>query len=143
MANCKASTREQDTLLFCGSVIKNVRDQKTFSFQTLYTESTGKKNPNKAYKLRDALVGTGIIKARHDGTYCLSKKEYDPLEVLHVVTDYLKKAKDAVNETHPEPVQEVKEEAIDPQLQLFMDMADLFKRAKQQGIKLSINISND
>ena len=141
MANCKASTREQDTLLFCGSVIKNVRDHKTFSFQTLYTEATGKKNPNKAYKLRDALVGTGIIKARHDGTYCLSKKEHDPLDVLQLVTEYLKKT--VVNETHPEPVQEVREESVDPQLQLFMDMADLFKRAKQQGIKLSINISND
>ncbi len=77
MANISVSARVQDTALFCGAVIRNVREDKTFSFQALYTEVTGKKNPNKAYKLRDALVTAKVIKQGDNGKYYLIRKRTD------------------------------------------------------------------
>ena len=90
MANITNSKREQDTALFCGAVIKCIRENVTFSFQSLYTEKTGKKNPNKAYKLRDALIATEIIKRHKDGTYYLPKKSYDSTEVVKTILSYMK-----------------------------------------------------
>lgn len=89
MANVSFSARKQDTALFCGAVIKNVRENKTFSFQTLYTEVTGKRNPNKAYKLRDALVAINVVKTHRDGTYYLARKKYDAVEITEEILSYL------------------------------------------------------
>lgn len=94
MANISASARAQDTALFCGAVIRNVRENKTFSFQTLYTEVTGKKNPNKAYKLRDALVAIDAIRTHRDGTYYLVRKKYDAAEITEEILAYLQSLKD-------------------------------------------------
>lgn len=94
MANISASARAKDTMLFCGAVIKNVRENKTFNFQALYEEVTGKKNPNKAYKLRDALVATGVIKKHRDGSYYLTHQNFDSTKVVADVTAWLKANKD-------------------------------------------------
>lgn len=96
MANISASARAKDTMLFCGAVIKNVRENKTFNFQALYEEVTGKKNPNKAYKLRDALVATGVIKKHRDGSYYLTHQNFDSTKVVADVTAWLKANKETV-----------------------------------------------
>lgn len=93
MANISASARAKDTMLFCGAVIKNVRDHKTFSFQSLYVEATGKRNPNKAYKLRDALIAVGVIKKHRDGSYYLTHQNFDSAKVVADVTKWLEENK--------------------------------------------------
>jgi hypothetical protein len=96
MANISASARAKDTMLFCGAVIRNVRENKTFSFQSLYVEATGKRNPNKAYKLRDALIAVGVIKKHKDGSYSLTHQNFDSTKVVADVTEWLDAHKETV-----------------------------------------------
>lgn len=107
MANKRQARTLQDTAVFCGAVIKNVRNGKEFSFQKLYTEVTGKQNPNRAYLLRDALVATKVIHVRRDKSLCLSKENWDNNEV---VTNVLK----WIDERNTTPKEEKKEEPVYP-----------------------------
>lgn len=103
MANRRQSRTLQDTAVFCGAVIKNVRNGKEFSFQKLYTESTGKQNPNRAYLLRDALVATKVIHVRRDKSLCLTKENWDNNEVVTAVLNW-------IDEKNITPKEEKKEE---------------------------------
>lgn len=103
MANKRQARTLHDTALFCGAVIKNVRNGKEFSFQKLYTEVTGKQNPNRAYLLRDALVATKVIHVRRDKSLCLTKENWDNNEV---VTNVL----NLIDERNTTPIEEKKEE---------------------------------
>jgi hypothetical protein len=91
MANKRQARTLQDTAVFCGAVIKNVRNGKEFSFQKLYTEVTGKQNPNRAYLLRDALVATKVIHVRRDKSLCLTKENWDNNEVVTAVLEWIDK----------------------------------------------------
>lgn len=103
MANKRQARTLQDTAVFCGAVIKNVRNGKEFSFQKLYTEATGKQNPNRAYLLRDALVATKVIHVRRDKSLCLTKENWDNNEVVTNVLNW-------IDERSTAPVEEKKEE---------------------------------
>lgn len=103
MANKRQARTLQDTAVFCGAVIKNVRNGKEFSFQKLYTEVTGKQNPNRAYLLRDALVATRVIHVRRDKSLCLTKENWDNNEVVTAVLNW-------VDEKNTTPKEEKKEE---------------------------------
>lgn len=107
MTNKRQARTLQDTAVFCGAVIKNVRNGKELSFQKLYTEVTGKQNPNRAYLLRDALVATKVIHVRRDKSLCLSKENWDNNEV---VTNVLK----WIDERNTTPKEEKKEEPVYP-----------------------------
>lgn len=105
MANNKRQARTlQDTAVFCGAVIKNVRNGKEFSFQKLYTEVTGKQNPNRAYLLRDALVATKVIHVRRDKSLCLTKENWDNNEVVTAILNW-------IDERNTTPKEEKKEES--------------------------------
>lgn len=91
MGNVKASSREQDVRLYCGAVIRNIRNKKEFSFQTLYEETCGKKNPNKAYRLRDALLAKKYIIKHSDGSYSLKHENNDSDKIVADVMEYMKK----------------------------------------------------
>lgn len=129
MANKRKSEVLQDTTIFCGAVIKNIRNGKTFSFQTLYTESTGKKNPNRAYLLRDALVATGIIHVRRDKTLSLTKENYDSTKVVNDVLSWVasKDRKNSPKETIPS--QEF--------FKLFIQLKAL---AEKEGVTITLNM---
>ena len=103
MANKIQARTLQDTAVFCGAVIKNIRNHNEFSFQKLYTEVTGKQNPNRAYLLRDALVATKVIHLRRDKSLCLTKENWDNNEVVTAVLNWI----DGKNTT---PKEEKKEE---------------------------------
>lgn len=103
MTNKRQARTLQDTAVFCGAVIKNVRNGKEFSFQKLYTESTGKQNPNRAYLLRDALVATKVIHVRRDKSLCLTKENWDNNEVVTAVLNW-------IDEKNITPKEEKKEE---------------------------------
>lgn len=103
MTNKRQARTLQDTAVFCGAVIKNVRNGKEFSFQKLYTEVTGKQNPNRAYLLRDALVATKVIHVRRDKSLCLSKENWDNNEVVTAVLNW-------IDEKNITPKEEKKEE---------------------------------
>jgi hypothetical protein len=107
MANKRQARTLQDTAVFCGAVIKNVRNGKEFSFQKLYTEVTGKQNPNRAYLLRDALVATKVIHVRRDKSLCLSKENWDNNEVVTNVLNW-------IDERNTTPKEEKKEEPVYP-----------------------------
>lgn len=108
MANNKRQARTlQDTAVFCGAVIKNVRNGKEFSFQKLYTEVTGKQNPNRAYLLRDALVATKVIHVRRDKSLCLTKENWDNNEVVTGVLKW-------IDNRDTTPKEEKKEEPVYP-----------------------------
>lgn len=108
MANNKRQARTlQDTAVFCGAVIKNVRNGKEFSFQKLYTEVTGKQNPNRAYLLRDALVATKVIHVRRDKSLCLTKENWDNNEVVTGVLKW-------IDNRYTTPKEEKKEEPVYP-----------------------------
>lgn len=120
MANKRQARTLQDTAVFCGAVIKNVRNGKEFSFQKLYTEVTGKQNPNRAYLLRDALVAIQVIHVRRDKSLCLTKENWDNNEVVTSVLNWI----DERNTTSKE---EKKEEPVYP----------LAKKEVKRGILLS------
>lgn len=103
MTNKRQARTLQDTAVFCGAVIKNVRNGKEFSFQKLYTESTGKQNPNRAYLLRDALVATKVIHVRRDKSLCLTKENWDNNKVVTAVLNW-------IDEKNITPKEEKKEE---------------------------------
>lgn len=103
MTNKRQARTLQDTAVFCGAVIKNVRNGKEFSFQKLYTEATGKQNPNRAYLLRDALVATKVIHVRRDKSLCLTKENWDNNEVVTAVLNW-------IDERSTTPKEEKKEE---------------------------------
>lgn len=107
MANKRQARTVQDTAVFCGAVIKNVRNGKEFSFQKLYTEVTGKQNPNRAYLLRDALVATKVIHVRRDKSLCLTKENWDNNEVVTAVLNW-------IDERNTTPKEEKKEEPVYP-----------------------------
>lgn len=107
MANKIQARTLQDTAVFCGAVIKNVRNSREFSFQKLYTEVTNKRNPNRAYLLRDALVATKVIHVKRDKSLCLTKENWDNNEV---VTNVLK----WIDERDTTPKEEKKEEPVYP-----------------------------
>jgi hypothetical protein len=107
MTNKRQARTLQDTAVFCGAVIKNVRNGKEFSFQKLYTEVTGKQNPNRAYLLRDALVATKVIHVRRDKSLCLSKENWDNNEVVTNVLNW-------IDERNTTPKEEKKEEPVYP-----------------------------
>ena len=90
MGNVKASSREQDVRLYCGAVIRNIRNKEEFSFQTLYEQTCGKKNPNKAYRLRDALLATKYIIKHSDGLYSLKHENNDSNKIVADVMEYMK-----------------------------------------------------
>lgn len=90
MGNIKASSREQDVRLYCGAIIRNIRNKKEFSFQTLYEETCKKKNPNKAYRLRDALLATKYIIKHSDGSYSLKHENNDSDKIVADVMEYMK-----------------------------------------------------
>lgn len=90
MGNVKASSREQDVRLYCGAVIRNIRNKKEFSFQTLYEQTCKKKNPNKAYRLRDALLATKYIIRHSDGSYSLKHENNDSDKIVADVMEYMK-----------------------------------------------------
>lgn len=115
MANKRQARTLQDTAVFCGAVIKNVRNGKEFSFQKLYTEVTGKQNPNRAYLLRDALVATKVIHVRRDKSLCLTKENWDNNEVVTNVLNW-------IDERNTTPVEEKKEE---PKKVVSLDNATL------------------
>lgn len=115
MANKIQARTLQDTAVFCGAVIKNVRNGKEFSFQKLYTEVTGKQNPNRAYLLRDALVATKVIHVRRDKSLCLTKENWDNNEVVTNVLNW-------IDERNTTPVEEKKEE---PKKVVSLDNATL------------------
>lgn len=120
MANKRQARTLQDTAVFCGAVIKNVRNGKEFSFQKLYTEVTGKQNPNRAYLLRDALVATKVIHVRRDKSLCLSKENWDNNEVVTNVLNW-------IDERNTTPKEEKKEEPVYP----------ISKKEVKKGILLS------
>ena len=107
MANKRQTRTLQDTAVFCGAVIKNVRNGKEFSFQKLYTEVTGKQNPNRAYLLRDALVATKVIHVRRDKSLCLTKENWDNNEVVTGVLKW-------IDNRDTTPKEEKKEEPVYP-----------------------------
>lgn len=103
MANKRQARTLQDTAVFCGAVIKNIRNHNEFSFQKLYTEVTGKQNPNRAYLLRDALVATKVIHVRRDKSLYLTKENWDNNEVVTAVLNW-------IDERNTTPKEEKKEE---------------------------------
>ena len=90
MANKNSSAREKDIRLFCGAVIRNIRNEQEFSFQTLYEQTCGKKNPNKAYRLRDALINKEYIVKHRDGSYTLKHTNNDSDKIVADVLEYMK-----------------------------------------------------
>lgn len=114
MANKRQARTVQDTAVFCGAVIKNVRNGKEFSFQKLYKEVTGKQNPNRAYLLRDALVATKVIHVRRDKSLCLTKENWDNNEVVTDVLNWIDKKNTTPKEEPVYPIgkKEVKKEIL-------------------------------
>jgi hypothetical protein len=139
MANKRQARTLQDTAVFCGAVIKNVRNGKEFSFQKLYTEATGKQNPNRAYLLRDALVATKVIHVRRDKSLCLTKENWDNNEVVTAVLDW-------IDERNATPKEEKKEEKKEePKKSPSLDNASLqelitaIQRMLPSGTSITIN----
>lgn len=113
MANKRQARTLQDTAVFCGAVIKNVRNGKEFSFQKLYTEVTGKQNPNRAYLLRDALVATKVIHIRRDKSLCLTKENWDNNEVVTNVLNWIdKRNTTSKEENKEEPVYPISKKEV-------------------------------
>ena len=105
MANKNSSAREKDIRLFCGAVIRNIRNEQEFSFQTLYEQTCGKKNPNKAYRLRDALINKEYIVKHRNGSYTLKHTNNDSDKIVADVLEYMKE--------HPiRPKQEEKKSSL-------------------------------
>lgn len=131
MANKRQARTLQDTAVFCGAVIKNVRNGKEFSFQKLYTEVTGKQNPNRAYLLRDALVATKVIHVRRDKSLCLTKENWDNNEVVTSVLKW-------IDNRDTTPKEEKKEEPVYPISKKEVKKEILLSEATQEQLTEAI-----
>lgn len=135
MANKKQTRTLQDTAVFCGAVIKNVRNGKEFSFQKLYTEVTGKQNPNRAYLLRDALVATKVIHVKRDKSLCLTKENWDSNDVVTAVLKWI----DNKNTSHKEDKKEEPKRALSLENATLEELITAIQKRLIVGTSITIN----
>ena len=135
MANKRQTRTLQDTAVFCGAVIKNVRNGKEFSFQKLYTEVTGKQNPNKAYLLRDALVATKVIHVKRDKSLCLTKENWDSNDVVTAVLEWV----DNKNTSHKEDKKEEPKRALSFENATLEELITAIQKRLIVGTSITIN----
>lgn len=135
MANKRQTRTLQDTAVFCGAVIKNVRNGKEFSFQKLYTEVTGKQNPNRAYLLRDALVATKVIHVKRDKSLCLTKENWDSNDVVTAVLEWI----DNKNTSHKEDKKEEPKRVLSLENATLEELITAIQKRLIVGTSITIN----